>query len=398
MIKVKIERPNLTEYQKEFLYNPERFTIVEASTKCGKTFSMLWWLFEQANDVKKNGAQFWWIAPVYSQAQIAFNRLRRVVEEYGIFTINISHLTITLPTGVVIAFKSAEKADNLYGDDVYASVFDEATRAREDAWFALRSTLTKTRGKCKIIGNTKGKKNWVYKLGQKARAGEKDYAYFRVTAWDAVKAGILMQEEIEQAQRDLPEHVFKELYLAEPSEDGQNPFGLQHIANAVQFDVLNTKIVSFGIDLAKSFDWTVIVGLDQLGNIAYFKRFQKDWLQTKAEITRVVGNTYCVVDSTGVGDSIVEDLQKTCRNVEGFKYTSESKQKLMEGLAFALQNNKVKVLNGVMREEMEAFEFEYSQRGVKYSAPSGVHDDCVNALALAVKNFRIQPRPVKIRF
>jgi len=127
---------------------------------------MLWWLFEQANDVKKNGAQFWWIAPVYSQAQIAFNRLRRVVEEYGIFTINISHLTITLPTGVVIAFKSAEKADNLYGDDVYASVFDEATRAREDAWFALRSTLTKTRGKCKIIGNTKGKKNWVYKLGQ----------------------------------------------------------------------------------------------------------------------------------------------------------------------------------------------------------------------------------------
>lgn len=281
---------------------------------------------------------------------------------------------------------------------MYASVFDEATRAREDAWFALRSTLTKTRGKCKIIGNTKGKKNWVYKLGQKARAGEKDYAYFRVTAWDAVKAGILMQEEIEQAQRDLPEHVFKELYLAEPSEDGQNPFGLQHIANAVQFDVLNTKIVSFGIDLAKSFDWTVIVGLDQLGNIAYFKRFQKDWLQTKAEITRVVGNTYCVVDSTGVGDSIVEDLQKTCRNVEGFKYTSESKQKLMEGLAFALQNNKVKVLNGVMREEMEAFEFEYSQRGVKYSAPSGVHDDCVNALALAVKNFRIQPRPVKIRF
>lgn len=384
-VQIEIFRPKLTTYQREFLYNEERFTIVEASTKCGKTFSMLWWLFEAANENKKNGAQYWWVAPIYSQAQIAFNRLRRVVEEYNVFDINISHLTVTLPTGVVIAFKSAEKADNLYGDDVHAAVFDEATRAREDAWYALRSTLTKTRGKCKIIGNTKGKKNWVYKLGQRARGGEPDYAYFRVTAWDAVKAGILLQEEIEQAQRDLPEHVFRELYLAEPSEDGANPFGLDHIQRVLQDVVISTKTESYGIDLAKSFDWTVITGLDAHGRITYFSRFQKDWLQTKEEIIRVVGRTECLVDSTGVGDAIVEDLQKSCSNVEGFKYTSDSKQKLMEGLAFAIQNNKVQVLKGIMQEEVESFEFEYSQRGVKYSAPSGLHDDCVNSLALAYK-------------
>jgi phage FluMu gp28-like protein len=124
----------------------------------------------------------------------------------GFFTINESKLRLTLPTGAIIQFKSAEKPDNLYGDDVYACVFDEFTRAREEAWFALRSTLTATNGKCKLIGNAKGKKNWGYRLGLKARAGEQDYEYHKITAWDAVEAGILKQEEIEQAQRDLPDH------------------------------------------------------------------------------------------------------------------------------------------------------------------------------------------------
>ena len=34
--------------------------------------------------------------------------------------------------------------------------------------------------------------------------------------------------------------------------------------------------------------------------------------------------------------------------------------------------------------EMENFEFEYTRTGVRYTAPVGLHDDCVMALALAV--------------
>jgi hypothetical protein len=40
-----------------------------------------------------------------------------------------------------------------------------------------------------------------------------------------------------------------------------------------------------------------------------------------------------------------------------------------------------------MQDELESFEFIYLGNGVKYSRPSGMHDDCVNSLALAVKNF-----------
>lgn len=40
--------------------------------------------------------------------------------------------------------------------------------------------------------------------------------------------------------------------------------------------------------------------------------------------------------------------------------------------------------DGPIRQELESFEYEYTGRGVRYSAPQGVHDDCVMALALAV--------------
>jgi hypothetical protein len=96
-----------------------------------------------------------------------------------------------------------------------------------------------------------------------------------------------------------------------------------------------------------------------------------------------------MIDSTGVGDPIVERVVKECRNAEGFKYTADSKQKLIEGLSVSLQRGEIGIIEGILQDELEAFEFVYSNRGVKYEAPTGMTDDCVNALALAnrIKQF-----------
>lgn len=379
---VTITRPKLANYQKQILEAHQRFTVTQASTKVGKTFSHLWWLFEKSMKPPKLGANYWWVAPVYSQAKIAFSRLKRVVERHPGFRCNESELFITTPVGSFIWFKSAEKPDNLYGEDVYASVFDEFTRAREAAWFALRTTLTATRAQCKFIGNAKGRKNWGYRLAVKARSGDPEYAFFRINCHDAVREGILSQEEVEQAKKDLPDAAFRELYLAEDMDDQANPFGVEFINRQV-LPLSNEQAVCYGIDLAKSVDWTVVVGLDQFGQVCEFHRWQSDWGQTRRRIIEIVGSTQSAVDSTGVGDPIVEDLQRACGAVEGYVFTSNSKQQLMEGLAADLQNGRTFVLDGVMKDEMESFEYEYTRTGVKYSAPDGLHDDCVCALALA---------------
>lgn len=381
-----IVRPKLVPYQKAILNSEARYTVTTAATKIGKTFSHLWWLFEKSHTAPKPGANYWWVAPVYSQAKIAFNRLKRVVAPSGIYRLNETELYVETPQGARIWFKSAEKPDNLYGEDVYAAVFDEFPRAKEEAWHALRSTLTATQGQCKFIGNAKGRKNWGYRLALKAKSGEANYAFFKITAYDAIREGILKAEEVEQAKRDLPKHAFDELYLAEDLEDGANPFGYEFISRFTR-PMSSGSPVCYGIDLAKSVDWTVVTGLDDAGQVCVFERWQSDWGQTRRRIIQIVGSTPAFIDSTGVGDPIAEDIRRECGAVENYHFTQTSKQKLMEGLATGLQNGKLSVLEGVMKDEMESFEFTYSKNGVKYSSPEGLHDDCVCSLALAYMKY-----------
>jgi phage FluMu gp28-like protein len=388
-ISIRYNRPALANYQLDALFNDSRYAIVESSTKAGKTAACLVWIIEQALQ-GKSGQDFWWIAPVYGQCRIAFRRLKAGLPRES-FQANESELTLTLINGARIVCKSAEKPDNLYGEDVFAAVFDEASRAREEAWHALRSTLTATRGKVRIIGNVKGRKNWAYKLARKAESGEPGMSYQKITAYDAIDAGILSEDEIEDARRQLPDNVFRELYLAEPSDDEGNPFGLIAIRDCIA-SMSNEKPVCFGLDLAKSVDFTCLIGLDRARKVCVFERFQKSWLDTTETIRRIVGNVPCLTDSTGIGDSILESLQKDGRrNFEGFKFTSPSKQQLMEALALSIQKQEIGFPEGVITHELESFEYEYTRTGVKYSAPSGMHDDTVCALALA--NFH-KPRPV----
>jgi hypothetical protein len=218
-LSLKINKPQLTDYQKNFLYNQARFTFTEASTKCGKTFSHIYWIYERAHeDWNKQGYNHWWVAPVYSQTKIAFDRLKRKIANTGnAYQINESNKTIVCPNGAIISFRSADKPNNLYGDDVYSIVFDEAPRAKVDAYYALRSTITATGGKIKLIGNFGGTANWMHQIKEKSKNDEK-YQYYKVTAYDAVEAGILEADEIEQAKKDLPDKIFKQLYLAEETE------------------------------------------------------------------------------------------------------------------------------------------------------------------------------------
>lgn len=216
---ITIKKPKLAQYQKDFLYCDARFTITEASTKIGKTFAHSFWIFERAHEPwNKAGFEHWWVAPVYGQAKIAFKRIKKVVAKSGLYKINESNLIITTPLGTHICFKSAENPDNLYGEDVYSCVFDEAPRAKYEAFVALRSTVTATKAPMKLIGNFGGSSNWMHLLKDKAITQPKVYKYFKITAWDGVEAGILDRAEIEQAQLDLPPKVFKQLYLAEEQE------------------------------------------------------------------------------------------------------------------------------------------------------------------------------------
>lgn len=407
---VNFARPWLYPKQTEFLYNEARYSIVEAATKTGKTVGCLIWLIEQAAILGGQNRNFWWVAPIFGQADIAFRRAKRVIPE-GMARFNNMDRTIELINGSVIWFKSAVDPDRLYGEDVYAAVLDEATRMRSAAFVAVRSTLTATRGKMRIIGNVKGRKNWVFKLARKAEQAIREgrystYYYAKLTAYDAVDAGLYSMEEIEDAKETLPEEAFKELYLAEASEDGANPFGIRAIRSCfgpIEGNDVQT-VAAVGVDLGKHQDHTVIHALNENGSTAFWRRFPLGMTYNDqfAHIKDLIArwpNAYWLIDSTGNQDPLVERWQESAEvsgQVDGFVFTSGSKQKIMEGLALTIQQSAISFPSegeyATIAHELENFEFTYSARGaVMYAAAEGFHDDAVCALAMANEALRIRP-------
>lgn len=407
------DRPYL--YPKQFaaIFDPHRYSLIEATTKAGKTSGCITWLVEMALGGAE-GHNYWWVAPVSDQALIAFRRMCRAIPS-DCYTANISLKTITLINGAVIWFKSGDKPNSLYGEDVYAVVLDEASRMKEDAYIAVRTTLTYTQGPVRIIGNVRGRKNWFFKMArlaerQQLMGVEGELAYHKIIAADAVAAGVLDQKEIDDARAQMPEQWFRELYLAEASDDGGNPFGLQHIEAVVKPEtfpgsgVVSTKAPrAWGWDFAKKRDYFVGIALDEDGAICKFVRHHHmPWGEVKNTVIAESAGCPALGDATGVGDPIVEDIQRMMGQVpgnescsfQGFIFTSGSKQRLMEGLAAGIQGRTVWIADNVVRHELEQFEFEVTRTGVRYSAPEGYFDDCVCALALARMCFSVVPRPV----
>ena len=368
-----LELPEAHINQTKILESTARFRVVMCGRRFGKSELSQVEIISNA----LQGMKVAYITPTYKLAKTFFEKLTQCVP----FENNKSDLTIHFPNMGTVEFFTGERLDNLRGRKFHLVVIDEASFISDlqDGWLnSIRPTLTDYQGRALFLSTPRGK-NYFYSLYMKG--GQRDWESFKFTTYDNP---YILTSEINDAKAQLPNSVFEQEYMANPMENAANPFGAEHITKCTCSLSLNEPMF-YGIDLAKSFDWTVIIGLDSEGKVCHFDRFQKDWLQTKETIKQIRKHKHIFIDSTGVGDAIVEDLQKYFNDMTGFKYTSTSKQQLMESLASSIHKKEIGFPEGAIKDELEIFEYLFTSTGVRYSAPAGFHDDCVNALALANK-------------
>ena len=367
-----IELPEPHKNQIEIIDSSARFRVVMCGRRFGKSE------LSQVEIIKNAivGQTVAYITPTYNLAKTFFDKLAKAVP----FASNRSDLTIEFPNGGSVQFFTGERLDNLRGRKFHLVVVDEASFIPdlEGGWLnSIRPTLTDYKGKALFLSTPKGK-NYFYSLFMKGNGGEEDWQSFKFSTYDNP---YIDKSEVDSARMQLPEVVFEQEYMANPAENAANPFGSAYIRQCI-FPMSTGPVACYGIDLAKSVDWTVIIGLDKNGSVCYYERFQKDWRQTKETISNLP-KAPILMDSTGVGDPIFEDMQREGLDIKGYKFSSTSKQMLMEGLASAIHQRKITFPSGPIVDELEIFEYQYTSFGVKYSAPQGFHDDCVVSLSLA---------------
>jgi hypothetical protein len=359
--------------QQKILNGLKRFNVVACGRRFGKSALATNLLAKPA----LSGFPVAYFTPTYKLLEPTFNELISILGP----AIKRSHLNnkIELNTGGNIDFWSLENPLAGRSRKYKRAVVDEAAFVKDlkTSWDeAIRPTLTDFKGDGFFFSTPKGK-NDFYKYFNRGKIGEANWASFQMSTYENP---FIDPNELDDVKKEIPSIAFSQEYLAEFNENIANPFGITEINQCI-YQISNNPAVCFGIDLAKSFDYTVVIGLDINRNVCYFDRWQSDWRTTIQKILSLP-NAPIKIDSTGVGDPIVEEVQRT-RNAEGFKFTATSKQQLMEGLAMSIQKRRISFPKGFISDELKDFEYHYTRTGVKYSAPNGLRDDCVCALALA---------------
>ena len=257
---------------------------------------------------------------------------------------------------------------------------------------------------------------------------------FRFPSWHNPH---ISREYIEYQRSVLTERQFKVEYEAEFVDDQNSVFPWADIQAAISGQGpdlnrggtagvcgLQSAVYIAGIDWARYSDYTAVVILAASGqppgvsreslnsqlstlNSARYRvlaldRFNR--MEWQAQVDRVAdllcrfGVRAIAADQTSVGDPVLEILRNSLWNerhldadIEGVVFTNQSKRELIDNLAIRLAHRELEFpyMEQLIR-ELQFYEYELTESGnVRTGARKGFNDDCVIALALAL---RIAPR------
>lgn len=306
---------------------------------------------------------------------------------------NDSELAIYYKNGSIQRFVGSEDPDKHRGVNAIDVVFDEYSEQQEEIWTAIfQPILRENGGTATFIFTPKGK-NHAWNLLQSAKSNEEWF----VSVLGVKDTEVFTKEELEEIKRNTPQALYEQEYECKFVDGATQVFRrIRENLWEGELVVAEGKLFQIGVDLAKYQDWTVITPFDlhtfQVGKQDRFN--QVDWVLQEAKIEAMAGrykssadtNPKIIVDSTGVGDPIYENLQRKGLNVEGYQFTEQSRNALLTNLAILLEKDKIKLPNDEgLIEELEACQYVVRERGkIAMVWPESKTKDRVMSLALSV--------------
>ena len=347
----------------------------------------LYWAINNSN------TKVLWVSPVYSQSTKVQKEIIQAVGSSDIVkSNNYSSNEITLKNGSTIIFRSAERYDNIRGLTVDYGIIDEAAFCKDEAWTEAIKPVFLVRGKKVLFISTPKGSNWFKTLFQLGNSNDhKQYISYTGSSYDTP---FIQLEDIEDAKRTLPENVFKQEYLAEFIDAGGEVFTNLDKNTFPTYTPGEGKVYC-GIDLGRANDFTVATFIDSKGKIIEVYRDNKsEWSTMTNNIIELIRKHQAtvMVEVNSIGDVIFENIKKQWNDSHPFVTSSKTKNEIIEGLILDMNESTIRIpdekLFGPLYQELSVFTYEYNPktRNIRYTHPSGLHDDTVISLAIANYN------------
>ncbi len=386
-----VRLPALHPAQQQMVREARRFNVVCAGRRTGKTVLAMDRLIHPA----LHGQPVAWFSPTYKMLAEVWRTVRQRLRPVTRAARTQQH-TIELLTGGVVEMWSLERADAVRGRSYARVVIDEAAMVRtlSGAWQAvIRPTLTDMRGDMWMVSSPRGR-NFFWECYQRGQASSAGVPPGDWMSWQFPTAAnpAIDPAEIAAAQRELPERIFLQEYMAVFLDDGGGVFRrvLEAATATPQHEALPGHSYLVGCDWARSGDFTCFAVLDATTrSLAHLERFTQ--VEYAVQVGRLQGlclrfrPDLVIAEQNAMGGPLVEQLQREGLPVQPFTMTAGAKMRLVDSLALAFEQGSIRILHdAVLIAEVQAYEMERLPGGtLRYGAPAGEHDDTVVALMLA---------------
>lgn len=372
--------------QRKILKEAKRYNVVACGRRFGKSTLGVNLLVEYP----LVGLPAAWFAPNYKFLLEAWRDTERILKPV-IRRINASERRIELITGGVIEFWTLED-DNAGRSRKYKRVIiDEAGLVQNlgETWqAAIRPTLADLEGDAWLLGTPKGR-NFFHDCFRRGL----DPAQPNWACWQMPTNAnpYIKPAEIAEMRRDLTERREAQEVDAEFLDDAGGVF--RNVADCAtltpQMPIRDHQYV-IGVDWGKSNDYSVFsvidattkqqVYLDRSNQVDY--AIQEQRLQALYERYKP---TAIIPESNSIGVPIIERLERAGMPVQPFYTSNASKAAIIDALSLAFERKEIAIINDpVQVEELRSYEMERLPSGLmRYSAPEGMHDDTVMALAMS---------------
>lgn len=383
---VDIPRPPLLDWQRQVVAESARFNVVCVGRRAGKTALGV----DRCADSDALAYPVGWFSPSY---KLMLEVWREVVRLFApiIARQNATERRLEFTTGGVLEFWSLDNPQAGRGRKYKRVIVDEAAfvPALMDAWnYAIRPTLADLAGDAWILSTPKGR-NGFWQMWQ---MGQDDVrADWRSWQMASDVNPLIPRDELAEMRRSLPERVAMQELDAMFLEDAGGVF--RRVMEAATATALEGpqegRSYIAGVDIADAADFTVISILDASSREqVYIDRFNRVGYEALGDRLHAAyqrfGVQTMVIEDNSVGQPVIDRLQGRGMNIVPFHTSAATKMPLIQSLQSAFEHGELQIIpDPVQVAELQAYEGKRTAAGFSYSAPSGLHDDCVMALAFA---------------
>jgi hypothetical protein len=385
--------PKPYDLQRDILLSPAKRKVIAAGRQVGKTMTASMsaiggaeyggcGLLDGAHVHISSTSQdqsdlFWdyittWLADVINMPGFYKNEGRRILKYRG----------------GQIRVKTGRNPDALRGGNVDKLILDECAFLDPDAWRKAGQPMLLARNGVAEFYSSPRRRNWFFELYN--YAVDPTNTSWRGWNFPTTANPHLSREALDLLTSDMTQEDYRQEILAEFLE-GQGAV-FRYVNERCTVDRRDPYPGRFvgGLDWGKDRDSTCLIIIDaETRTVVDFDRFTGiDWSLQRGRV-RVMYERWkphvIVGESNSIGGPNVEALQADGLPIMPFETTGVSKPPLIESLVLAFDRGEITVINDpVIKGELMAYERRISHTGrSQYSAPEGMHDDTVIALALA---------------